>query len=248
MSAFFRFFASITKTMAQALAPSSVILLILVLYTGFALPIDYMRGWISWIRWLNPIAYGFESCMINEFHDRQFDCSTVIPSGPDYQDVSISNQVCAEKGAQPGDLSMSGTAYISAAFSYEHADKWRNFGIILGMTIFLYALQLWMSEVVASERSKGEVLVFRRGKNFDAHVKGALADEETGEKLASDASREGSEETSAGFVGKQTSVFHWEDVCYSVKIKDETRTILDHVDGWIKPGTLTALMVSSTGG
>ena len=48
------------------------------------------------------------------------------------------------------------------------------------MTVFLYALQLWMSEVVASERSKGEVLIFRRGKIQHAQAKAARTDEETG--------------------------------------------------------------------
>ena len=38
------------------------------------------------------------------------------------------------------------------------------------------------------------------------------------------------------------------DVCYDVKIKSETRRILDHVDGWVKPGTLTALMGVSGAG
>lgn len=45
MSMFFRLFASMTKTIAQALAPSSIILLCLVLYTGFAIPVKYMRGY-----------------------------------------------------------------------------------------------------------------------------------------------------------------------------------------------------------
>lgn len=47
-------------------------------------------------------------------------------------------------------------------------------------------------------------------------------------------------------IEKQTAIFHWEDVCYDIKIKSETRQILDRVDGWVKPGTLTALMVSTT--
>lgn len=44
MSMFFRLFASMTKTIAQALAPSSIILILLVMYTGFAIPVQYMRG------------------------------------------------------------------------------------------------------------------------------------------------------------------------------------------------------------
>ena len=37
-------------------------------------------------------------------------------------------------------------------------------------------------------------------------------------------------------------------MCYDVKIKSETRRILDNVDGWVKPGTLTALMGVSGAG
>jgi ATP-binding cassette subfamily G (WHITE) protein 2 (PDR) len=35
---------------------------------------------------------------------------------------------------------------------------------------------------------------------------------------------------------------------HSIKIKKEERRILDHVDGWVKPGTLTALMGVSGAG
>jgi hypothetical protein len=36
-----------TKTLEQALAPASVILLFIVLYTGFAIPIEYMKGYVD---------------------------------------------------------------------------------------------------------------------------------------------------------------------------------------------------------
>jgi hypothetical protein len=41
------------------------------------------------------------------------------------------------------------------------------------------------------------------------------------------------------------SVFHWEDLCYDIQIKGKDRRLLDHVDGWVKPGKSTALMVRS---
>ncbi|KAF2008613.1 pleiotropic drug resistance protein, ABC superfamily [Aaosphaeria arxii CBS 175.79] len=248
MSAFFRFFASITKTISQALAPSSVILLVLILYTGFALPVKYMRGWISWIRWLNPISYGFESAMINEFDGRKFECASYVPSGPAYMDIRPDQRACSVKGSVPGESMVSGNAYLQTAFSYDPSNKWRNFGIIVAMTIFLYALQLWMSEVVASERSKGEVLVFRRGKMQQAQNKALQTDEETGPAAAVLAEKNDSSTSADLMVQKHTSIFHWEDVCYEVQIKKEPRVILDHVDGWIKPGTLTALMGVSGAG
>ncbi|RKK31404.1 hypothetical protein BFJ67_g15244 [Fusarium oxysporum f. sp. cepae] len=49
-------------------------------------------------------------------------------------------------------------------------------------------------------------------------------------------------------VEKQISVFHWGNVYYDIKIKGEPRCILDEVDRWVKPGTLTALMGSSGAG
>lgn len=42
-----------------------------------------------------------------------------------------------------------------------------------------------------------------------------------------------------------TSVFHWEDLCYDIQIKGKDRRLLDNVDGWVKPGLSTALMVSA---
>lgn len=45
-----------------------------------------------------------------------------------------------------------------------------------------------------------------------------------------------------------SDIFHWRDVCYDVQIGPETRRLLNHVDGWVKPGTLTALMGSSGAG
>lgn len=40
----------------------------------------------------------------------------------------------------------------------------------------------------------------------------------------------------------------WRDVCYDNKIKKEDMRLLDHVDGWVMPGTLTALMGVSGAG
>lgn len=76
--------------------------------------------------------------------------------------------------------------------------------------------------------------------------KNQVTDEEAGdqrtqqlEKLHTQASR---------IIERQTAVFHWQDICYDIKIKGEARRILDHVDGWVKPGTLTALMGVSGAG
>ena len=43
-------------------------------------------------------------------------------------------------------------------------------------------------------------------------------------------------------------IFFWKNLTYQVKIKKEDRVILDHVDGWVKPGQITALMGASGAG
>jgi ABC-type multidrug transport system ATPase subunit len=46
----------------------------------------------------------------------------------------------------------------------------------------------------------------------------------------------------------QKDIFTWKDVVYDIEIKGEPRRLLDHVSGWVKPGTLTALMGVSGAG
>ncbi|KAK1141439.1 Multidrug resistance protein [Aspergillus melleus] len=247
MSMFFRLFASITKTIAQALAPSGIIMLGLVLYTGFALPVAYMRGWAHWIRYINPISYGFEAIMVNEFNGREFPCVAFVPSGPGYENIPPDQRACATAGSAPGFDTVSGSAFVQSSYEYSNSHRWRNFGIIVAFTIFLAFCHLVMSELVASERSKGEVLVFRRGRVQKSKARQSQSDEEQSGSPKLHEKHDSGLESDAD-VEKQVSIFHWENVCYDIKIKGEPRRILDNVDGWIKPGTLTALMGVSGAG
>ncbi|KIV95546.1 hypothetical protein PV10_03185 [Exophiala mesophila] len=255
MSMFFRLFASITKTLAQALSPACIVLLGMTLYTGFTIPVEYMRGWASWLRFINPIYYGFESVVLNEFHGREYTCSQYIPSGPGYEDVAFGNRVCATVGAQPGSTFVSGTEYVRSTFSYVNSHRWRNFGILVAMTIGLTIAHLVVSELVASTRSKGEVLVFRRGKHHIARAQRSRPDEERtvapvvqNEVHDSNADADTNGNATAAGVERQTAVFHWQNVSYEIKAKGQQKLILDRVDGWVKPGTLTALMGVSGAG
>jgi ATP-binding cassette subfamily G (WHITE) protein 2 (PDR) len=49
-------------------------------------------------------------------------------------------------------------------------------------------------------------------------------------------------------MSQQRSIFSWRDVVYDIHIKDKPRRLLDHVSGWARPGTLTALMGVSGAG
>ncbi|KAI8628388.1 ABC transporter ABCl1 [Xylariaceae sp. FL1651] len=256
MSMIFRTLASSSRTLSQALVPAAILILDLVIFTGFVIPIDYMLSWCRWLNYLDPLAYAFESFMVNEFSGRDFQCTEFVPSpsiSPSYANVAPNNHVCSAVGSVAGSSVVNGDAYINQAFQYYASHKWRNLGILFAFVIFFLFTYMVSAELVSEKKSKGEVLVFRRGHR-PAQFKEKKDDEEEGVgprvgPIATNASRAVAQNNKeAGIIQQQTSVFHWNDVCYDIKIKGEPRRILDHVDGWVKPGTLTALMGVSGAG
>ena len=59
MSAVFRTMAAITKTVSQAMTLAGVLVLALVVYTGFVVPVPYMKPWFGWIHYISK--YKFET-------------------------------------------------------------------------------------------------------------------------------------------------------------------------------------------
>ncbi|TXT15780.1 hypothetical protein VHUM_00283 [Vanrija humicola] len=246
MSMLFRSIASLSRSLTQALAPAAVVILGIVIYAGFALPVPSMHGWSRWMNYLNPVAYGFESLMVNEFHGREYECDQFTPAGPGYPTSGL-GVVCSTVGSVPGSSTVNGDAYINASYQYYHSHKWRNVGIIFGFMFGLLLVYLGATELISAARSKGEILIFPRGQVPKALKDG---DEEAGAvKAGASRPQEGdAHDVADGIIQRQTSIFSWKDVVYDIKIKGEPRRILDHVDGWVKPGTLTALMGVSGAG
>lgn len=238
----FRFIGSSTRTESQALAPTAVLLLAIILYSGFSIPEQYILGWAVWIRRLNVVSYAYESLLLNELHGRQFNCSQFVPNGPAYDTVNSLSRVCLGVGAIPGSDTIDGSRYLSEAYGFDNKHKWRNVGIIVVFMLFFTACYLIICEVVATARSKGEVLVFPRTKRRVGFIKQPSKDVES--HSSGPPVKVPHVGRSTANIARQTSTFHWRDVCYDIEIKNERRRILDHVDGWVKPGTLTALMVS----
>jgi ABC-type multidrug transport system permease subunit/ABC-type multidrug transport system ATPase subunit len=255
MSMMFRTIASTSRTLSQAMVPAAIIILILVIFTGFAIPINYMLGWCRWLNYLDPLAYAFESLVLNEFHNVNFICTEFVPSPqvPGYENISMANRVCSAVGSVAGSSYVSGDAYIESGFRYSATHRWRNFGILIAFLIGFLAMYMFAAENVSAKKSKGEVLVFRRGYKPAAFKEHKGDAESGGVQVSGPVAIAG--KTERGYnsdkeanIQKTTSTFHWKDVCYEVQIKKETRQILNHVDGWVKPGTLTALMGVSGAG
>lgn len=64
MSMIFRTLGAATKTLHQAMPPTALFVIVLILYAGFALPIGDMKPWFRWLGYLNPISYAFEGTYI----------------------------------------------------------------------------------------------------------------------------------------------------------------------------------------
>lgn len=111
---------------------------------------------------------------------------------------------------------------------------------MIGFLAFFMTVYLTAAEFITAKKSKGEVLVFPRGHTLLARKPSEDPESDSHNAIVS----EDTEETVTR-IERQTAIFHWEGVSYDIKIKGQHRRILDHVDGWVKPGTLTALMVSS---
>ncbi|PYI28297.1 putative ABC multidrug transporter [Aspergillus indologenus CBS 114.80] len=253
MSAVFRTMAAITKTVSQAMTLAGILILALVIYTGFVVPVPKMHPWFGWIHYINPIYYAFEILVANEFHGREFACSEFVPSYPNLEGDSF---VCSATGAVAGRRTVSGDDFIWASYRYTYSHVWRNFGILIAFLIGFLAIYFLATELNSSATSTAEVLLFRRGHE-PAHMKqeqGANADEESGKPTATSTQNHmqdnanDKQQNGAFSIPPQRDVFTWNNIVYDIEIKGEPRRLLDHVAGWVKPGTLTALMGVSGAG
>ncbi|KAL5319451.1 hypothetical protein ACEPPN_012505 [Leptodophora sp. 'Broadleaf-Isolate-01'] len=277
MSMLFRTIASVTRTLEQALAPTAIIITALVIYTGFAIPTTYMVGWARWINFINPVAYGFEAIMVNEFHNRNFTCSTYVPFGGLYSSVPPLNRACVAIGSVLGETSVNGDNYLASAFGYHNSHKWRNIGIMFAFLILFLFTYVWSAETVRAKKSQGEVLLFQRRKFERGISKQQRTDTENGKssipmQIITDQGQRAVQEIrkpqrviagkwfpmhaianqstvkEQAQLQKQTATFHWSDITYDIEVKGGSRRLLNMIDGWVKPGTLTALMGESGAG
>lgn len=239
MSGIFRSAAAATRTIGQAMGIAGILILAIVVYSGFMIPQSYMHPWFAWIRWINPIFYAFEGLLTNEFHGREFGCAQLVPP------YGTGNSfICVAVGAVAGQRSISGDAYLKANYGYEYSHLWRNYGILVAFLIFFHITYLTATEFNKGRPSKAEALVFRPG-----HAPQRLreADVESPEKETKPATPT-FDDNKMGNLPCHRDILTWRAVNYDIPVKDGTRRLLKDVNGWVKPGTLTALMGVSGAG
>ncbi|KAH7882924.1 ABC-2 type transporter-domain-containing protein [Phlebopus sp. FC_14] len=262
MKAFFRTIAASCKDEASAVSLSGVSVLLVSLYTGYTIPRPSIVGGLRWLTYLNPLRYGFESLLVNEFHTLNGTCSTLVPQGPGYDNVTLANQVCTTVGSQPGQPTVDGNLFASLSYGYEYSNLWKNFGIICIFGAGFLVMLLTATEFNKSSTFDTTVTLFKQGARtaaVGADASSSVADdEEKGAATAMTSSALNSGKVTARSsiaenlaLGKPATIdiFSWKHVQYVVPIAGgQQRKLLDDVSGYVAPGKLTALMGESGAG
>ncbi|TNY24740.1 putative SNQ2-ABC transporter [Rhodotorula diobovata] len=253
----FRAIASANRHEANATTLAGILVLIIAIYVGYAIPRPSMRVYFRWLSYAQPVSFGFEALLANEFRRLNVPCAQLAPSGPGYQGISSANQVCTIAGSAPGQTTVIGLEYLRSNFGYEWGNTWRNFGFIWAYLLFFLAINLITYEFQRDETVAGGVMLFRRGhapkELVDAiEGPGSGGDAEKGDANArpqlDTAVNEEEKNAAADTLKKATDIFTFRDVSYTVPIKGGERRLLADVSGYVAPGKMTALMGESGAG
>ncbi|EIN12917.1 hypothetical protein PUNSTDRAFT_82390 [Punctularia strigosozonata HHB-11173 SS5] len=250
MKAWFRFLAASFKSPAPAQTIAGISILALVLYTGYSIPKPSMIGALKWITYINPLRYGYEAIMTNEFYDLVGTCANLVPSGPGYEGVSLNNQACATVGSLPGQNTVQGSRYVSLSYAYYHKYLWRDWGIVLAFGVGFITFLLVATEFNTSLAGQNAVTLFKRGSRAQVLQEAeAATDEEKGKSNASRGQSENLDEKKDAIAAPpMTDVFSWQHLNYYVPVSGGERQLLADVSGYVAPGKLTALMGESGAG
>ena len=150
MSGFFRTLGVATKDYNVAARLASVLISLMVTYTGYMIPVFAMKRWLFWIYYLNPLSYGYEAIFANEFMRIDLTCDEAYTIPRNIPAAGITgfgsgvgpNQLCSITGSGVGQNSVSGSAYMYAGYEYKSSHIWRNFGILIGFWAFFMFLQM----------------------------------------------------------------------------------------------------------
>jgi ABC-type multidrug transport system permease subunit len=247
MTACFRMIGAAFPTFDAATKASGLLVSALFMYMGYMIIKPEMKPWFVWIFWINPMSYGFEALLGNEFHNKQVPCvgPNLVPTGPGYVPGEGGQSCMGVNGAQPGASTLTGDEYL-ASMSFSHSHLWRNLGIIFAWWAFFVAVTIVFTSRWKEMGEGGRGLLIPREKEKkNKHIQAKDEESQAVEKPQASSASSNSDGTLANQLIRNTSIFTWKNLTYTVKTPSGDRVLLDNVQGFVKPGTLGALMGSS---
>ncbi|KAL2789320.1 ABC-2 type transporter-domain-containing protein [Aspergillus keveii] len=256
MYSFFRTVGSFSQSLDVATRITGVAIQALVVYTGYLIPPWKMHPWLKWLIWINPVQYAFEGIMANEFYNLDIECVPpyIVPDGPNAQP---GHQSCAIQGSTPDQLTVQGSNYIQSAYTYSRSHLWRNFGIIVAWFIFFVVTTMIGMELQKPNKGGSSVTIFKRGeapkeveKSVDHKEKPGDVESASNGNIRNNSNNDESDNSGGQVEGiaKSTSIFTFQDVNYTIPVSSGKRQLLKDVQGYVRPGRLTALVGASGAG
>ncbi|TRM61565.1 ABC-2 type transporter-domain-containing protein [Schizophyllum amplum] len=246
----FRMMALVFKSFDHAFRLAVIVLPIMLEYCGYFIPVDTMPRWLFWIQYIHPFSYAWSALMGNEFMriDLACDGEYVVPrngNGVDkYPDVLGSNQACTLYGSTGGEQTVPGEDYIQSGYFLSSSDLWRrNFVVLIGFMVLFIAAQVVIMDYFPSFGAGSAVAIFAKPGSEEKKLNSELQ-----RKKQLTHSKNDSVDSLADAKRPYRKTFTWENVNYTVPVPGGTRRILHDICGFVKPGTLTALMGSSGAG
>ncbi|KAF9228275.1 pleiotropic drug resistance ABC transporter [Gyrodon lividus] len=257
MKTFFRSIAASFRALSTAVSVAGFSVLMLALYTGYTIPRPSIVGGLRWITYLNPLRYAFESLLLNEFHTLNGTCTTLVPQGPGYENITLANQVCTTVGSQPGMTTVDGNTFTHLSYGYEYGDIWMNLGIICAFGVGFLVILLTMTEFNTTSALDRSVTLFKQGSRAEVDTERDIGPVDEEKVAGGEATDSRNSATATNGVSKKpalevsatANIFSWKHVQYVVPLAGGgTRKLLDDVSGYVAPGKLTALMGESGAG
>ena len=273
LTALYRMCAAFSPGFNEAIRFSVLALNVLIIWVGYVLRRPQMN-WMIWLSYAQPISYAFEGFLANELN-YPIDCAPaqIVPFG---QVRDAAYQTCSLTGSVPGSLVVSSANYLSVTFGYSRSHIGRNVGVIIAFSVLYLIPTVIGAEIMSFGGAGGGVTVFARTKAAKAKLAAAkpARSDDVEEKAAVVADHPSSGSDSNGSItranspatsgGKksngnidknvaaksaeeldQKAIFTWKDVSLTLPTG---RKLLDDITGYVKPGTITALMGASGAG
>ena len=236
---FFRTVACMCPDFDSAIKIASMLITFFVLTSGYLIQWEFEQVWLRWIFYINPLALGFSSMMMNEFSRIDLTCTgtSLIPYGPSYGDIM--HQVCTLRGSRAASAKVTGTEYVKTAFQYDPVDLWRNWGIMIVLIAAFLTTNAVLGEYI-KWGAGGKTVTFFRKENKER----IQLNEDLQAKRDSRRKKE-AKHGGADLKIESKAILTWEDLCYDVPVNSSQLRLLKSIFGYVKPGELTALMGAS---
>ncbi|KAF4343795.1 multidrug resistance CDR1 [Fusarium beomiforme] len=231
----FRTIGAWCKHFGLASQISSWVVMVMMVYAGYLIPVPNMHPWFRWISHINPATYAFSAVMASEMGNVDMQCvePQLVPFGPSYQDNRFKS--CTVVGSSGEMVDTASFLHLQYDISASHI--WRNVGIIIALWVFFSILGAVGVEVNLASGGGSMILYDRRGQERE------LVRKDDVEKEATPGLPQQSDHDSIS-----ATTFTFKNINYFVHHEGHEKQLLQNVSGFVKPGQLVALMGSSGAG